>query len=300
MPMRHLRTKKQVIEGQLEERNDFITRPVMPNDRRLVLIQAVQHAAVTRRKGLALKYVERRKACQPRVRLLVDGLLDALLPQICVVCGLDRARTGLCNPCRGQLPWNPCACQRCALPLPDGPDPQCGACLARPPPFDAAIAPLLFHFPVNRLVHAFKFKRNLACGRVLSQLLSERLGQGCVPEPALLVPVPMHRLRLALRGLNPAYEVACRCSRELALPLAAHALQRHRRTRPQTGLDATHRRRNLRGAFRWRGPPLAGLHVALVDDVMTTGSTVAECCRVLKRAGAAQVSVWVLARAVHH
>lgn len=246
-----------------------------------------------------MEYVERRKVCQPRVQSWVDGLLNTLLPQTCVVCGLDQARTGLCAPCRQHLPWNPRACQRCALPLPPGTDPLCGACLGRPPLYDATIAPLLFRFPVNRLVHAFKFKRNLACGRVLSQLLAECLEASRAPEPALLVPVPMHRLRLALRGLNPAFEIARRCSQDLALPLAANALQRHRRTRPQTGLDATHRRRNLRGAFRWHGPPLADLHVALVDDVMTTGSTVAECTRVLKRAGAAQVSVWVLARATH-
>ena len=201
--------------------------------------------------------------------------------------------------CRRHLPWNPHACRQCGLPLPDAPHLLCGACLARPPRFDATVAPLLFRFPVNRLVHRFKFQRDLACGRVLAQLLSTQLAANGAPFPAVAVPVPMHRLRLAARGLNPAFEIARRCSRDLAMPLAAHALQRHRRTRQQTGLDAAHRRRNLRGAFRWRGPCLSGLHVALVDDVMTTGSTVTECTRVLKRAGAAQVSVWVLARAAH-
>jgi len=198
------------------------------------------------------------------------------------------------------MPRNGSACSQCALPLPDGPDTLCGACQQKPPPYRATVAPLLFKFPVNRLVHRFKFQRDLASGRILTDLLTEHLASGGVPEPAMVLPVPMHRLRLATRGLNPAYEIARRCSRALGLPLTAHGLQRCRNTRTQTGLDAGNRRRNLRGAFRWRESRLDGLHVAMVDDVMTTGSTVSECARVLTRAGAESVSVWVLARAVHH
>lgn len=245
------------------------------------------------------KYVERRKGCQPSSGPWVDRLLDALLPQPCVVCGLEQDGTGLCRVCRKHLPWNRRACMRCALPMPDGPDTECGACLSKPPLFDAAVAPLLYRFPADRLVQAFKFHRDLAAGRILTELLAEGLEPLLTEsETALLIPVPMHRWRLAARGLNPAHDIARRCSRALGIPLAPYRLQRHRRTRTQTGLDASARRRNLRDAFRWRGPDLDGRCVALVDDVMTTGSTVTECTRVLRRAGAASVQVWALARAV--
>ncbi|NND45991.1 MAG: ComF family protein [Xanthomonadales bacterium] len=236
--------------------------------------------------------------CQPNWRRRVDGLLNALLPQPCVVCRLDQQANGLCPACRRHLPWVPRACRRCALPLPAGPDRLCGACLSHPPVFDAALAPLRYRFPVDRLVHAFKFQRDLAAGRVLTELLVEQITASGEMPADLIVPVPMHRWRLAARGLNPAFEIARRCGQSLTVCVAAHQLQRSRHTRTQTGLDAAARRRNLRGAFRWRGQCVAGQVVALVDDVMTTGSTVSECTRVLKRAGAGRVSVWALARAI--
>ncbi|HSM69662.1 MAG TPA: ComF family protein [Xanthomonadales bacterium] len=247
-----------------------------------------------------MKYVERRNGCQPRAGLWLAGLLDTLLPWSCVVCGLGTKDGGICPVCCKHLPWNRHACQQCALPLPAGPDTLCGACLVRDPVFDAAVAPLLFQFPVNRLVHRFKFKRDLATGRILTGLLADQLVARGTVAPDLLLPVPMHRLRLAARGLNPAFEVTRYCARALQLPYLAHARQRHRHTPTQTGLDAASRRRNLRGSFRWRGPDLEGKDVALVDDVMTTGTTLSECARVLKRASAAHVSAWVLARAAHN
>jgi ComF family protein len=246
-----------------------------------------------------LKYVEHRIACQPKARIWLDCLLDTLLPWSCVVCGLGCEAGGICPVCCKHLPWNHHACRQCALPLPAGPDTLCGACLLRSPVFDTAVAPLLFHFPVNRLIHRFKFRRDLATGLTLAGLLADHLVARGTVAPDLLLAVPMHRLRLAARGLNPAFEVARCCARELQLPCLVHALQRHRHTPTQTGMDAASRRRNLRGAFRWRGPDLKGKDVALVDDVMTTGTTLSECARVLKRAGAARVSAWVLARAVH-
>lgn len=243
------------------------------------------------------QYVKRLNGCQPMLGRLVDGVLDSLFPRRCLVCRLSSDEGGICSICRAALPWNFPACGRCALPLPGSENPVCGACITRPPVFDAVASPLLFRFPVNRLVHRFKFGRDLASGAALGDILCAELKKPALPMPGLVVPVPMHRIRLAARGLNPAYELARQVSRALGLPLAVHELRRRRHTPAQSGLDAKSRRKNLRGAFHWRGRDIRGMHIALVDDVMTTGSTIAECTRVLKRAGVRSVSAWTVARA---
>ena len=224
--------------------------------------------------------------------------MDTIFPWRCVVCSLECSRPGICAPCKAALPWNTRACHSCGLPLAEDDDPHCGACLVKPPVYDSVICPLLFRFPVNRLVHRFKFKRDLAAGSVLGWLMRDKLMDAGSQLPDLLVPVPMHRFRLISRGLNPAFELARQLGKMLDIPAAVHDLQRIRHTPAQSGLDAASRRKNLKGAFRWRGSDLPGIHVALVDDVMTTGTTVAECTQVLRRGGAGKVTVWTIARAV--
>ncbi len=145
------------------------------------------------------------------------------------------------------------------------------------------------------LVQRFKFGGRLECGRVLAECLARELAERGAGRPDALVPVPLHRRRLASRGFDQAMEIARLLSRRLEIPLADRVLARCRATGPQSALDARQRRRNLRGAFRASGH--APEHVALVDDVLTTASTAAECARILKRAGCRRVSVWVLARA---
>jgi ComF family protein len=250
------------------------------------------------------QYVERLRPCQPDLRRLVDRVLDAALPWRCVACGLECEAPGICGTCKAALPWNLLACTRCALPLPANGDSVCGACLARPSRLEYVFCPLLFRFPVNRLMHRFKFQRDRAAGSVLGHLLAGLPavhGRTAAPDfrPDLLIPVPMHRLRLATRGLNPAWELARQVGATNGLAVATYMLRRSRHTPAQSGLDATSRRRNLKGAFRWRGESLRGREVALVDDVMTTGSTLFECARVLKSAGARRVSALVVARAVN-
>jgi len=157
---------------------------------------------------------------------------------------------------------------------------------------------LQYQFPVDRLVQSLKFKRQLAAGRVLSHLLCEWItDEGC-DLPDMLIPVPLHRLRMFRRGFNQAFELADYAGRALDVPLLTGVLRRHRNTRAQSGLSRKQRRKNVRGAFYWHGPIKPARHVALVDDVMTTGTTVSECARVLKKAGAKRVDVWVAARAI--
>lgn len=181
----------------------------------------------------------------------------------------------------------------CARPLP-GPG-VCGPCQRRPPPFDEALAACGYARPADWLVHRFKFGGRLECGRVLAECLARELAARGACEPDAVAPVPLHWRRLQARGFDQAMEVARHLARRLRVPLRARLLSRQRATPQQSTLDARQRRRNLRDAFRVREE--APGHVALVDDVLTTGSTLAECARILKRAGCERVSVWVVARA---
>jgi len=228
-----------------------------------------------------------------RLAALCGRLGLALLPARCLVC--REAGSGgqdLCAACRHDMPFNRVACVRCALPLP-APG-TCGACLRVPPPFTAGRAALFYRFPVDRLLPRFKFRGDLAAGRLLSQLMAEALADAARPQA--LVPVPLHPTRLRQRGYDQALELARPLARAFGLPLCAQSLHRVRATPPQSELDAASRRHNIRSAFAARAGELPG-HVALVDDVMTTGATLAEACRALQRAGVARVDVWVAARA---
>lgn len=222
-----------------------------------------------------------------------------LLPARCLLCGSGAAHGNLCAGCEGDLPRIAFACSRCGIPM-EVPEEDrkaigpllCGACIRHPPPFDATIAALHYAFPVTVLVQRFKFRRNLACGAILSAQLIGALSEAAAD---LIVPVPLHRARRFRRVFNQAEVLAWDVGKALGIRVAPGALLRVRRTRAQSGLSASDRRRNLCRAFR--GRPVGAVHVALIDDVMTTGSTVSECARELKRCGAKWVSVWVAARA---
>lgn len=235
---------------------------------------------------------------------VVDGwrqkLLDALLPPRCLLCG-ERGAAGrdLCSGCRASFIRNECCCPRCALPL-QAPAPLCGACLRREPPFAAAWVPFLYSHPLDLLETRFKFGRDLAAGRILVQMMVEQAHSDTTLQmPQLMLCVPLHPQRLRERGYNQALELARPLARALQIPIDAHALLRQRPTSAQTALDAKARRRNLRGAFSVRAEHGLPAHVAIVDDVMTTGSTLRECARVLRRGGVERVDVWALARAAN-
>ena len=225
------------------------------------------------------------------------SLLDQLLPRHCVLCGLFAGRENLCPPCSAELPNHPSACVLCGLPLPAQPDKVCGACLKKPPPWDGTVAGLKYEFPVDQLVCRFKYKRNLACGQALGGALLQAIHNRGGPLPQAIVPVPLHRSRLFTRTFNQAHLLAQQLSRHLEIPVEHALLRRTRRTRAQSGLDSSQRRKNVRGAFDCRRHNLK--HVAIVDDVMTTGRTLEECTRLLKQAGAESVTTWVAARALY-
>lgn len=205
----------------------------------------------------------------------------------CFLCR-GAARELLCNACDADLPRlvRP-LCPRCALESPGGA--LCGRCLAHAPAYDATHAALAYEFPADALIQALKFRGELALAPLLAALLAERLESARVD---CVVPVPLSTERLRGRGYNQAVEIA-RHLRRGALEVAL--CERTRDARPQMELPFDQRQRNVRGAFRCTRS-LIGAAVAVVDDVMTTGATLDEIARTLKRAGAARVENWVVAR----
>lgn len=225
-------------------------------------------------------------------------VLHHLLPPTCILCGAPGADgLDLCRGCRADLPFNTDHCARCALPLGGGRglNAVCGACQRRPPTFDRCIAPLRYQGPVPALVAMAKFRGRLNAARLLAELLAGAMFADGAALPEVLLPVPLHRKRLRERGYNQALELARTAGGALGLPVDSVAVARTLSTAPQAGLDEGARRRNIRGAFATVGP-LPWRHVAIVDDVVTTGSTVAELARVLGAAGVARVDVWAVAR----
>ncbi|HBO9505865.1 TPA: ComF family protein [Pseudomonas aeruginosa] len=224
-----------------------------------------------------------------------------LPPPACLLCAArsDQPPRPLCRACAADLPWSRQQCRRCALPLPlDGQ--VCGECLRRPPAYEQAIAPWRYAFPLDSLINRFKHQAAWPLGRLLGELLAEHLRQRYAegpPRPARLLPVPLAPRRERRRGFNQAQQLAERLAGELDLRCDPHSLRRVLDTPAQQGLDATVRRRNLRHAFALApASDVRGLHLALVDDVLTTGATAERLSRLLRRAGAARVDVYCLAR----
>lgn len=228
-------------------------------------------------------------------RSFARGALDALLPSRCLSCGArGQGGLSLCPACAADMPRNDVRCARCALPL-EAPAALCGRCVKREPPWDAAWAPFRYEWPLAQLESRFKFGSDLAAGRTLALMWIASSSPDVMPQA--IVPVPLHRSRLRRRGYNQALELARPLAKHFGVPLRHDALSRIRATGPQTELTAVDRRRNVRGAFAARFDGPCPRHVAVFDDVFTTGATLAECTRVLKKAGVARVDVWALARA---
>ena len=209
----------------------------------------------------------------------------------CFVCR-GAARALLCAQCEAELPrLERPLCPRCALESPGGA--VCGRCLSRAPAYDATHAALAYDFPADALVHALKFRGELALAPLLAGLLADKVRADRVD---CVVPVPLSAQRLRRRGYNQAVEIA-RHLRKDALDVAL--CERTRDAPPQIELPYAERQRNVRGAFRCTRA-LIGAKVAVVDDVMTTGATLDEMARTLKAAGALQVVNWVIARTLLH
>ncbi|MEO8104630.1 MAG: ComF family protein [Betaproteobacteria bacterium] len=221
-----------------------------------------------------------------------------LFSQDCQLCGV-RTDASLCRDCGHDLPVRAArGCPRCAAHSTAAL--LCGACLADAPAFDETIAPFRYAFPLDRLLQSYKFNENLSLAATFAAAMlvavREQFSRTGLALPDRVVPLPLARKRLAERGFNQSALLASIAARELGIGYASRGLLKVRDTSPQAGLDRDARLKNVRGAFDC-GESLAGMRIALVDDVMTTGATLSEAAKALKEAGATFVSAWVIARA---
>ncbi len=228
----------------------------------------------------------------PRIDRCVKTVLDALYPTKCVLCHrIDRI--GLCTDCLSTVDRVEQPCFQCGTRC-TGAGP-CGRCQVRSPAYDFTIAPFRYHPPLAIKIHQLKYQRKVALARPLAQALSREIKQLNYPRPQLLIPVPLHWSRLLWRGFNQSVELARHISSELDIPISRNLVRRNRSTISQALLSSRQRKRNVSNCFELRRP-LNVASVAIVDDVVTSGATVDQMSRELRKHGAVQIQVWALLR----
>jgi len=228
-----------------------------------------------------------------RVRRAAIDSARRALPQRCELCAAPSGSDLICQACTRDLPRIGPACPVCALPEPTGG--ICGRCLAHPPAFDATIAAFAYAFPVDRLIHAFKYQGRLALAEWSAAAVLAERARLERSDPDRLIALPLSIERQRERGYNQAAEIARLAAARTGIPLLSAGVRRVRAAPPQAVLPWTARERNVRGAFACDAD-LAGLRVAIIDDVMTTGASLSELARTLRAAGATRIENWVVAR----
>ena len=225
------------------------------------------------------------------IRAHIERVLPA---QPCLLCGAASRNGAWCLPCDATLPYLIAPhCPMCALPTPNGA--TCGRCLKQAPQFERTLAVFAYAFPLDKLVQALKFNEQL----FLAHQLANKLVQRVDARPDCIVAMPLHPARLRERGFNQSLEMARHIAGQLNIPLSNHACQRVRDTPPQSALPWKERGKNMRKAFTCT-QDLSGKHVAVVDDVMTSGASVNALAHALRQAGVREVSAWVIARTLPH
>ena len=215
------------------------------------------------------------------------------------MCGIKTdAEFELCDACYGEIQPKNSICQCCALPLgsKDSTVRVCGSCIQDVPPYTTVYRFADYEPPLDRLIQQLKFNQKLHFARLLGNLMARDIRDQKWDLPDVLIPVPLHGQRLKQRGFNQALEIARPIAKSLGIALDIHSCRRSRPTPEQSGLPAKQRRTNIKGAFQV-SDTVQGKHIVIVDDVMTTGSTVRELAKTLKNHGANRVDVWVCARA---
>jgi ComF family protein len=219
--------------------------------------------------------------------------IKQILPaQPCVLCG-SMSREGLwCAACDDALPYLDAAyCPSCALPTPTGE--VCGQCLKHPPLFARTTAVFGYTFPLDKLIQAMKYGEQLALAYAFAEKLAHRIDKTELPD--YVIPMPLHPAKLRERGFNQSQLLAAKAAHGLGIELLPNACQRVRDTLPQSALPWKERKRNMRDAFCCN-VDLTGKHIALVDDVLTTGASLNALAGAVQKRGASRVSAWVVAR----
>lgn len=214
----------------------------------------------------------------------------------CCVCGSRSDNTyDLCDYCEKRLPSLDRSCPCCGQKIiGDNNLPICGHCLSNPPAYDRLFALCHYDVPINHLVSGLKFSGKLTYARLFGELLHRKITAEWYHDkklPDLIIPVPLHKKRLQQRGFNQSIEIAAPIAKQLKIPMSLHHCQRHKATKAQSELTAHQRLVNLQNAFVIK-KAITVQHVAIVDDVVTTGHTVNALSKVLKKAGVREIDIW--------
>ena len=229
---------------------------------------------------------------------LAQKLLSNLFPCRCILCQQTVKHSfEVCPDCYRALPHNEICCVSCALPLAEDINNEvlCGSCIQKAPAFDYAHSLFRYEGDVIRLVHQLKFGEKIGFSRTIGEMLLMQLLK-TNEKPDCILPVSLHKSRLRQRGFNQSIEISRVLAKNLVIPIEHTAVVRHRSTAAQSGLNAKQRQKNIKGAFSVVAK-LNYKHVLIVDDVMTTGATVNELARVLKKNNVERVGVLSIARA---
>lgn len=237
------------------------------------------------------------------LKCCVHFLEKLILPYYCVMClEISDQRRDLCRKCQKELPTSLNACQQCAITFPTSQNfSRCGQCIRHPPYFDNAIVGFNYQTPIDNWLRQFKFHKKTLYARILTEIYTEKLLHilKCQPElkPQALLPMPLHWRRLTERGFNQAHIIARTLSRQLHIPIVKRStVTRIKYTQAQSSLNLHSRKNNIQGAFFVQNLVEIN-HVAIIDDIITTGNTVNELSKKLKHVGVNQVSIWAIARA---
>lgn len=220
--------------------------------------------------------------------------LNIIAPQYCYGCS-ERSRRdiALCSHCEGDLPWLGHHCCYCSLPI-QRQLKFCGQCAKKKPYYDRVICAFYYTAPIARWLTLFKFHNTLALGQVFSHCLLKRTPQSI--EADWIIPMPLHRSRLRQRGYNQALVLAQQIQKHRPITIDHTLASRHKKTKAQVSLNKDKRRHNLHNAFTIN-KDIKKKNIIIIDDIMTTGSSINELSRTLKQHGAARVEAWVIARA---
>ncbi len=216
----------------------------------------------------------------------------------CVLCGeMTEQEVSLCSECRNDLPVVEYSCEKCGLPLSVSDQSLCGQCLQLKPVVDYTHSVFYYESPIDYLIGKMKYEGDLSCAAILGDLLLKSV-KDIKQTPDVLVPVPLHNKRLVKRGFNQSLEISRAVSKQLKIPLDTQYVRRVKPTVAQQTLNLKQRKQNIKGCFEVQAKHQLYKHVVLVDDVITTGSTVNELATALKEGGVEKVGVWSIARAV--
>ena len=245
-----------------------------------------------------------------KLRDWMSKITSYLLPSVCILCSQTiQSATNLCLACHQNLPILPYHCFQCAQFLPQNAaeneckslsrlHPLCGTCLNGRPPFERTFALFPYTFPITQLIIQLKFHRQLSHAKALSELFIQKIQSDWYknkPLPDIIIPVPLHPNRLRERGFNQTVEIAKPLSQALSIPLDTRGVTRIKQTQAQSGLTSKARKENMANAFAAHHH-YKDLTIAVLDDVITTGQTVTELCKILKQQGAKNLHLWCAAR----